>query len=141
MWAAFAFLLAVILTQRIWREPTPERLLQASFALLVWFWATGPVCNPWYLVWAMPMLPFVANRGWLILFAIAPSLFLRFAFLAQRGERGEYWFDHFAVFAITGVWVAAVIVGRVFDQRLASNSTGTIAFSDPERKPSRSTLT
>ena len=141
IWLAAVGVVAAFLTRRLWIDPTLESLLEKTFLLLVCFWALGPVCNPWYLMWMLPFLSFARNTGWLALFAVAPAMFLRFGMSSRFGANGEFWFDHVVVFALTAVWVVAVLLSRGRDQRLESTSTGTMAFSDPERNPSRSRLT
>jgi hypothetical protein len=141
LWLASVGLIAVYLMRRLWNDPTLEWLLESVFLLLVWFWAIGPVCNPWYLMWMLPFLPFARNGGWMALYFVAPMFFLRFGMTARFGEVGEYWFDHGMVFVLTACWLIPVMLSRRTNQRLESNSTGTITFSDPERNPSRSTLT
>jgi hypothetical protein len=110
LWIFSTGLLAIVLTLRITRRPEPSRVLNGSFLMLVFFWAAGPVCNPWYLMWAMPFLPFVGVRRWTPLFVLAPTFFLRFGLAAQFGERGEYWFDHGLILALTAGWIVPLVV-------------------------------
>jgi len=141
IWLGTTALLSLVFAMRIWRNSTTQTSLESAFLLLIWFWALSPVCNPWYLVWAAPFLPFAANPGWLLLYALAPALYLRFGLAAQFGPSGENWFDNVGVFAFTGTWLIVVVACAWRRYRLESISTGTIALSDPDRNPSRSTLT
>jgi hypothetical protein len=110
IWLLLSATLAVALAIRLYRNPSTERLLQSAFIVLIWFWAVGPVCNPWYLLWILPLLPFVGNPGWMLLFVLAPAMSLRFAMSAQFGEQGERWYDHGIVFAIAAPWMALAAI-------------------------------
>jgi hypothetical protein len=41
-----------------------DRLLEATFLTLAWFWLLLPTQNPWYLTWCLPFLPFARRRAW-----------------------------------------------------------------------------
>lgn len=60
-----------------------ERLLEAAFLTLVWFWLLLPTQNPWYLTWCLPFLPFARNRAWYALSGLAFAYYLRFWMTAQ----------------------------------------------------------
>ncbi len=55
-----------------------EDFLQAAFLIIAWFWLLLPTQNPWYWIWAMPLLPFAKNRVWLMLSGVVFIYYLRF---------------------------------------------------------------
>ncbi len=75
--------MAVNWAQRAARSADPAALPQAAFATLAWFWLLLPTANPWYLVWALPFLPFATRPAWLALSGLALMYYLRFWFSAQ----------------------------------------------------------
>ena len=60
-----------------------ERLLEATFLTLAWFWLLLPTQNPWYLTWCLPFLPFARSRAWFALSGLAFLYYLRFWMTAQ----------------------------------------------------------
>jgi hypothetical protein len=108
VWLTVSTIIALVLAARLWHSQTLERLLRSSFLLLVWFWALGPVCNPWYLLWMLPLLPFGVNSGWMTLFVLAPAMFLRFPMAAWFGANGEWWYDHGIAFVIAATWMTVL---------------------------------
>ena len=60
-----------------------RRCLRAAFLTLVWFWLLLPTQNPWYLTWALPLVPFAGHRAWLALSGLAFIYYLRFWMTAQ----------------------------------------------------------
>jgi hypothetical protein len=55
-------------------------LCEAAFLTLAWFWLLLPTQNPWYWLWAMPLLPFMRNRAWLVVSGLVLIYYLRFWF-------------------------------------------------------------
>jgi hypothetical protein len=64
-------------------SPQHERLLEATFLTLAWFWLLLPTQNPWYLTWCLPFLPFARGRAWFALSGLAFAYYLRFWMTAQ----------------------------------------------------------
>ena len=60
-----------------------ERLLEATFQTLAWFWLLLPTQNPWYLTWCLPFVPFARGRAWFALSGLAFAYYLRFWMTAQ----------------------------------------------------------
>jgi hypothetical protein len=81
-----AFFLAIImrLCRQTWSAGDTE-LLQASFLSLAWFWLLLPTMNPWYWIWAMPLIPFARQRTWLLLSGCVCIYYLRFWFSNSLG--------------------------------------------------------
>ena len=81
-----ALLLAVFtgivcwLCVRLYRDPSGERFLESTFLTLAWFWLLSPTQNPWYWIWAVPLLPFVRGRAWFALSGLVLIYYLRFWF-------------------------------------------------------------
>lgn len=102
-----ALLLAVFtgivcwLCVRLYRDPSGERFLESAFLTLAWFWLLSPTQNPWYWVWAVPLLPFARGRAWFALSGLVLIYYLRFWFgyqspeseVAGTGYRGLVFFD------------------------------------------------
>lgn len=65
------------LCRPVW-SATDRRLLQASFLSLAWFWLLLPTMNPWYWIWAMPLLPFARLRTWLLMSGCVGLYYTRF---------------------------------------------------------------
>ena len=93
-----------------------HRFLRAAFLTLVWFWLLLPTQNPWYLTWALPLLPFAGHRAWLALSGLAFIYYLRFWMTAQfpspllgTSYAGPEFFDYVVTwleFAPWLVWLA-----------------------------------
>ena len=60
-----------------------QRLLEANFLTLAWFWLLLPTQNPWYLTWCLPFLPFARGRAWFALSGLAFVYYLRFWMTAR----------------------------------------------------------
>jgi len=81
---ALAFLfLAAWWCWKAFRATTPEELLEAAFLTLAWFWLLLPTQNPWYWIWALPLIPFARSRVWLTLSGFVLIYYLRFWFGAH----------------------------------------------------------
>ncbi len=89
---SFAFvMIACWLARRASKRQDIASFCEAGFLTLAWFWLLLPTQNPWYWLWALPLLPFVRNRAWLALSGIVLVYYLRF------------WLDyHFANTAVMG---------------------------------------
>ncbi len=93
-----------------------HRFLRAAFLTLVWFWLLLPTQNPWYLTWALPLLPFAGHRAWLALSGLAFIYYVRFWMTAQFPSpllgtpyTGPQFFDYVVTwleFAPWLVWLA-----------------------------------
>ena len=81
-----AFFLAIImrLCRQTW-STGDRKILQASFLSVAWFWLLLPTMNPWYWIWAMPLLPFACQRSWLLLSGCVCIYYLRFWFSNSLG--------------------------------------------------------
>ena len=60
-----------------------QRLLEAVFLTLAWFWLLLPTQNPWYLTWCLPFLAFARGRAWFALSGLAFVYYLRFWIVAR----------------------------------------------------------
>lgn len=56
----------------------PLEFLRAGFLTLAWFWLLLPTQNPWYWIWALPLIPFSRRRAWLAMSGIVSLYYLRF---------------------------------------------------------------
>jgi hypothetical protein len=98
-------------------DPQQERLLEAVFLTLAWFWLLLPTQNPWYLTWCLPFLPFARSRAWFAPSGLAFMYYLRFWMTAQFSAPlhstpypGPQFFDYIVTwieFAPWMVWLMA----------------------------------
>ena len=51
---------------------------RAAFLTLAWFWLLAPTQNPWYWLWALPLIPFAKNRTWYLMSGILFIYYIRF---------------------------------------------------------------
>lgn len=91
--------------------PRHERLLEATFLTLAWFWLLLPTQNPWYLTWCLPFLPFARGRAWFALSGLAFVYYLRFWMTAQfpapllgTPYPGSQFFDYVVTWLEYGPW-------------------------------------
>jgi hypothetical protein len=92
--------------------PRHERLLEATFLTLAWFWLLLPTQNPWYLTWCLPFLPFARGRAWFALSGLAFAYYLRFWMTAQFSSRllgtqypGPQFFDYVVTWLEFAPWL------------------------------------
>lgn len=110
---------------RLYSDPRVETLLAACGTSLAWFWFLLPTQNPWYWSWALIVLPFVPNRGWLLTAPLVLLYYLRFWFAYQFPDqpvwgtpyRGAEFFDHVVVWCEHVPVLLAVTLGAVTDRR------------------------
>mgnify|MGYP005849068009 CR=1 FL=1 len=61
-----------------YRRPTRRIFLRAAFLTLGWAWLFTSAANPWYLLWALPLVVFAGRRAWWLLPGLALTYYLRF---------------------------------------------------------------
>ena len=111
-----------------------SRVLEVAFLTLVWFWLLLPTQNPWYLTWALPLIPFARCRVWFALSGLAFVYYLRFWMTARLTEplwgtpySGSQFFD----VIITWVEFAPWLIW------LTWSSCGGREYSSPTSPPRR----
>lgn len=111
-----------------------SRVLEVAFLTLVWFWLLLPTQNPWYLTWALPLIPFARRRVWFALSGLAFVYYLRFWMTARLTEplwgtpySGSQFFD----VIITWVEFAPWLIW------LTWSSCGGREYSSPTSPPRR----
>ncbi len=67
-------------------QPEPRRWLEMAFLTLAWFWLLSPTQNPWYWIWAMPLLVFARSRVWFLMSGLLFAYYLRFWFDSHCGQ-------------------------------------------------------
>ncbi|MEM8679005.1 MAG: hypothetical protein AAGF97_06620, partial [Planctomycetota bacterium] len=67
---------------RSWSSDEVETWLNAAFLVIAWFFLWGPTQNPWYWLWAMPLIPFARLKAW---WGLSGLLFLYYA---------RFWFEY-----------------------------------------------
>ena len=70
--------IAMWLAVRSSSHHSAEQWLRAGFLTIAWFWMLQPTQNPWYWIWAMPLLPFARSRSWLAVSGFVLVYYLRF---------------------------------------------------------------
>jgi hypothetical protein len=104
-----------------WKAPPenrPERFLELAFLTLAWFWLLLPTQNPWYWIWALPLVPFARGRAWMAMSGLVLCYYARFWFVHHSSGvevfhtpyRGADFFDKVVVwleYAPWFVWLAA----------------------------------
>ena len=97
---------------RVWHTRSPSDLANLLFLIIGIFFYLQPTQNPWYWLWAMPLVCFAKNKGWLLISLILFVYYLRFWFTEQadsyqflgRTYVGHDFFDHCLV------WVEFALV-------------------------------
>lgn len=105
---------ALWLALRAAQAKTQNSLLEVAFLTLAWFWLLSPTQNPWYWIWALPLIPFARGRAWLFVSGLSLIYYLRFWFLYQYpqqdlfwpGYSGTYFFDFVVVWLEFAPWMA-----------------------------------
>ncbi len=69
--------LALQLARKAANSRKVEVVLEAAFLTLAWFWLLLPTQNPWYWLWALPLVPFARSRAWLALSGLVFAYYLR----------------------------------------------------------------
>ena len=70
--------LALLLAWRAAGSGRPQDWLGAAFLTVAWFWLLSPTQNPWYWVWAMPLVAFGRSKVWLLVSGVTMIYYLRF---------------------------------------------------------------
>ena len=110
LFLALAFRWAVVGARSI----SPQALLKCAFLTLAWFWLLSPTLNPWYWIWALPLVPFAGRRAWIAVAGLLPLYYLRFWFsyhwptshVAGTPYHGPEFFDLVVVWMEHGPWLA-----------------------------------
>jgi hypothetical protein len=105
--------IALTLAWQASRSDRTEDWLRFALLTIAWFWALSPTMNPWYWIWAMPLLPFARQRAWLAVSGLVLMYYLRFWVIYQHSETalwgtpytGEEIF-HFVIVPVEhGLWL------------------------------------
>ena len=106
-----------------------ERLLEATFLTLAWFWLLLPTQNPWYLTWCLPFLPFARRRAWFALSGLAFVYYLRFWMTAQfpssllgTSYPGPQFFDFVVTWIEFAPWLAWLVIEVLGRQQRVADS-------------------
>ncbi|MFV2069693.1 MAG: hypothetical protein ACC645_22230, partial [Pirellulales bacterium] len=105
------------------REPTA--FLRAGFLTLAWFWLLAPTQNPWYWVWAMPLVAFARSRAWLAVGGLVLLYYLRFYFAYQWPDQpiaggpyaGACFYDYVVPWLEFGPWLVYLPVETAMRRR------------------------
>ena len=72
------FLVAIALAVWATMQNHSHAFCRAAFLTLAWFWLLAPTQNPWYWLWALPLIPFAKNRTWYLMSGILFIYYVRF---------------------------------------------------------------
>ncbi|HIK90836.1 MAG TPA: hypothetical protein EYG03_02435 [Planctomycetes bacterium] len=98
--AVIHILITAWLAAAAWRANL-RQLPGLVFLSVAWFWLLLPTLNPWYWIWAMPLLPFARLRSWLFMSCCVTIYYSRF------------WLQN--------TWGAQMIPGTTYDGRAFFN--------------------
>ncbi len=114
----------------------PAGYCRVAFLVLATFWVCSPTLNPWYWIWALPLVPFAKNRGWILVSGMLTLYYFRFWFiyhaadpiLAYAPYRGVETFDLVVVFFEHLPWMLLVAYlafrARTLSQIASSSGVG-----------------
>jgi len=118
--AITGFAFVVLAFTFAWYASRAEHLtiwLSYGFLTTAWFWLLAPTQNPWYWVWALPLVGFARSRVWLAMGGLVLIYYMRFWFSYHRLDQevfgtayqGATFFDFvitWVEFAPWYVWLA-----------------------------------
>jgi len=107
---------------RMYHCDDPARWLESAFLTLAWLWLLCPTQNPWYWVWAVPLVAFARNRCWLALSGLALLYYFRFWFEYQwpglpvlgTPYRGALFFDFCVTWIEFAPWFAVLAITTIY---------------------------
>ncbi|MCI0410292.1 MAG: hypothetical protein L0191_17320, partial [Acidobacteria bacterium] len=73
--------------RREWRTAPESAFGSSLFYALAVLFLLSPTANPWYLVWAVPFLPWARQFSWFLLTGLVLQYYLRFWFWYQYPEQ------------------------------------------------------
>jgi hypothetical protein len=112
------------------------RLPEAVFAALAVMVLLSPAANPWYLLWAIPFLPWARQASWFLLPLVVLQYYLRFWFIYHDPSGGQRFFDEVWLW-IEYVPFFAVLLGEMVwrQRRLSSGQRAKAAGGHPRTAP------
>ena len=109
---------------RVWQTGSPDDLANLLFLTIGVFFYLQPTQNPWYWLWAMPLVCFAKNKGWLFISLILFVYYLRFWF-TEHAEKyqfmgttyvGHDYFDHCLVWVEFALVLLILLIGAIAAQ-------------------------
>ena len=94
---------------------------ESAFLTLAWFWLLSPTQNPWYWLWALPLLPFVRNSLWVAVSGLVMVYYLRFwlgyhcadSNILNSGYQGTDFFDFVVTWMEFAPWLICLAASHV----------------------------
>ena len=137
MFLAIAIWIARKKTGRDHRE-----FAEGLFLTLAWFWLTLPTQNPWYWLWALPLLPMARSRVWWAMSGLVLAYYLRFWFkttwpnetVLATPYSGATFFDYVVTWIEYAPWFVALAVSFWRPER-ADSANLTTDQGPQERLP------
>jgi hypothetical protein len=89
--------------------PADSYLIEGVFSTLAVLFLLSPTANPWYLLWALPFLPWARQASWFLLPGLVLQYYLRFWFIYHYPAGGPAVpgtnLDGYAFFDQVWLWV------------------------------------
>ena len=123
--------IALGLAWRVAAVPTAQRVCQSTFLTLAWLWLLIPTQNPWYWLWALPLLPVMRNRAWFAVSGLVMVYYLRFwlgyhftqTTVLGTQLTGTMFFDFVVTWLEFGPWFGWLTVSWLVSRRNRSESS------------------
>jgi hypothetical protein len=118
-------IVAIWLAWQATQTPNARDFCEAAFLTLAWLWLLSPTQNPWYWLWAMPLLPFVRNSTWFAVSGLVMIYYFRFwlgyhyadSVVLHSGYSGTDFFDFVVTwleFCPWLIWLATTFLWNRF---------------------------
>lgn len=108
----------------------PVAWLSYGFLTIAWFWLLAPTQNPWYWVWALPLVGFARSRVWLAMGGLVLLYYLRFWFEYQWPEETvpftDYYGKTFFDFVVTWIEYLPFFIWLAVDWYRSRESTAEL---------------
>jgi hypothetical protein len=122
--------IALMLARRVYRHGNATALAEAAFLMLAWLWLLSPTQNPWYWIWALPLLPFARGRAWFAMSGIVMLYYLRFLLRYQFAEgpicgtnyNGAQFFDFVVTWLEYAPWFAWLGIAAIRRRQFGINN-------------------
>lgn len=118
-----------------WRQDQPQAWLEAAFLTVAWFLLLSPTLNPWYWIWALPLVAFTRNPAWIWMSGLVPLYYLRFWLeyrwptegVAGTPYVGVQFFDFIVTWVEFFPWLIALFVIRWFGHGRDSSQLAAVS--------------
>lgn len=123
------------------RAEQPEIWLRGAFLTLAWFWLLSPTQNPWYWIWAVPLLAFARSRWWLAVSGLVLVYYLRFWLTYHYGDAavwgtsytGPLFFDFVVTWLEFAPWLLCLAATWLVCRRTQPQAPPALPQTAPRR--------